>query len=226
MRSGTILALVLGVTACARADLVSAYEGFTYTAGTSLNGQNGGAGWSGGWFTPGGLDATTTSQSLSFGGLGVSGGAVSTAGFQPPNQGSSVAYFVRDLATPLGADGTTVYLSFLLRPDAGYGFYGGINFGNVFIGLSGNQTDYGLEGPVNDISASTVPAVAGQTVLLVLEAQFLPGNDELSLFIDPAPGQPQPATASVVKNDLDVGAVTSIVIHNYGGYTYDEIRIG
>jgi hypothetical protein len=151
---------------------------------------------------------------------------VSTAGFQPPNQGSSVAFWLRNLATSLGADGTTAYLSFLLQPDAGFGFYGGINFGNVFIGRSGNQTDYGLEGPVNDLSLSSVPVIQGQTVLLVLEAQFQAGNDVLSLFVNPTPGQPQPATPSATKNDLDVGTVTDVAINNYGGYTTDEIRIG
>jgi hypothetical protein len=68
--------------------------------------------------------------------------------------------------------------------------------------------------------------VQGQTVLLVLEAQFQAGNDLLSLFVNPTPGQAQPATPSATKSDLDVGTVNSVVINNYGGYTTDEIRIG
>jgi hypothetical protein len=213
-------------TVAARADALSAYDGFLYTVGSSLGGQNGGSGWVGSWFTPGGLDATITAQSLSFGDLGGSVGAVTTAGFQPPNQGSSVASWLRNLATPLGADGTTVYLSFLLMPDAGYGFYGGINLGNVFVGRSGNQAYYGLEGPANDLSLSNAAVVPGQTVLLVMEAQFQAGDDVLSLFVNPTPGQPQPGTPSATKNDLDVGTVTAVLINNYGGYTTDEIRIG
>jgi len=226
VKLATVLVLAVSSTVAARADSLFAYEGFQYTAGSSLGGQNGGSGWASSWFTPGGLDATTTAQSLSFGNLVVSAGAVTTAGFQPPNQGASVAFWLRNLATPLGADGTTVYLSFLLQPDAGYGFYGGIDFGNVFIGRSGNQADYGLEGPVNDLSLSNVPVVQGETDLLVLEAQFQAGNDLLSLFVNPTPGQPQPATPTATKNDLDVGTVTGVVINNYGGYTTDEILIG
>jgi hypothetical protein len=137
-----------------------------------------------------------------------------------------VATWVRSLATPLGADNTTGYFSFLFQPDAGFGFYGGINFGGVFIGRSGNQAFYGLEGPVNDVSLSSVPVVQGQTVLLVLRADFLPGNDRLSLYIDPTPGQPEPLTPDVVKTDLDVGTVNGITINNYGGFTTDEIRSG
>lgn len=226
MRLGTVIVLAISSTLAARAGTLIAYDGFAYTSGSSLNGQNGGSGWAGGWSTPGGLDATISAPGLSFGGIGGADGAATTAGFQPPNQGSSVAFWSRDLAAPLGADGTTVYLSFLLQPDAGAGFYGGINFGNLFIGVSGNQVDYGLEGPANDLSLSNVAAVPGQTVLLVLEAQFLSGNDQLSLFVNPTPGQAQPATPSATKSDLDVGTVTSIVINNYGGYSTDEIQIG
>src|SRR5579871_1272557 len=214
MKLGTTVILTILGGIAAQADTLSAYEGFQYTTGSSIAGQNGGSGWAGAWTTPGGLDATTTSG-LSFSDLLVSGGAASTAGSQPPNQGSSVAFWLRSLSTPLGADGTTVYLSFLLQPDAGFGFYGGVNFGNVFIGRSGNQSDYGLEGPTNNLSLSNVPVVQGQTVLLVLEAQFLAGNDLLSLFVNPVPGNPQPATPSAVKSDLDVGTVSSIVINNY-----------
>lgn len=226
MKSGAVLVLAVFSVVAAQADTLSAYDGFQYTTGSSINGQNGGSGWAGAWSTPGGLDATVTASSLSFNDLLVSGGAASTAGFQPPNQGSSVAFWSRSLTTPLGADGTTVYLSFLLQPDAGFGFYGGINFGNIFIGRSGDQADYGLEGPASDLSLSNVPVVQDQTVLLVLEAQFLPGDDQLSLFVNPTPGEPQPATPSAVKTDLDVGTVSSVVINNYGGYTTDEIRIG
>jgi hypothetical protein len=226
VRLVTVLIFVFLVTVVAQADALFAYEGFQYAPGQTIAGLNGGSGWAGPWFTPGGLDATITAQTLSFGKLVVSGGAVTTPGFQPPNQGSSVAFWLRSLASPLGASGTTAYLSFLLQPDAGFGFYGGINFGNVFIGRSGNQADYGLEGPVNDLSLSNVPVVQGQTVFLVLEAQFQPGDDRLSLFVNPTPGQPQPVTPSALKTDLDVGTVSSVVINNYGGYTTDEIRIG
>lgn len=190
------------------------YEGFHYPAGSNIDSQNGGSGWSGPWGTPGGLEAT------------IAGDALSTAGFQPASQGSSVATWIRSLGTPLGADNTTAYFSFLLRPDAGFGFYGGLNFGNVFVGLSGNQSFYGLEGPTNSLDLSSVPAVVGQTVLFVLRADFLFGNDKLSLYLNPSPGGPEPGVPDVLKTDLDVGLVNALTINNYGGFTTDEIRIG
>jgi hypothetical protein len=202
------------------------YEGFSYLAGSSLSSQNGGSGWAGAWGSAGGLDATIAASSLTFSNLVVSGGALSTAGNQPPGQGSSVAYWVRNLGTTLGADNTTAYLSFLFRPDAGFGFYGGLGFGNLFVGLSGNQSFFGLEGPGGDINLSSVSAVAGKTVLIVVRFDFLPGNDRVLLYINPTPGQPEPAVPNVLKTDLDVGSVTSLAINNYGGFTTDEIRIG
>jgi hypothetical protein len=202
------------------------YEGFNYPAGSSINLENGGIGWSGGWGTPGGLDATIAASSLASGNLAVSGGALSTAGFQPPNQGSSVATWTRFLGTSLGPDNTTAYLSFLLQPDAGFGFYGGLNFGNVFVGVSGNQSFYGLEGPASDLHLSDVPVVADQPVLVVLRIDFLPGNDTLSLYLNPSPGQSEPAVPNVMQTNLDLGTVDSLTVNNYGGFTVDEIRIG
>jgi hypothetical protein len=76
------------------------------------------------------------------------------------------------------------------------------------------------------VSLSSVPAVQDQKVSLVLQADFLPGNDRLSLYVNPTPGQPEPVTADVVKADLDLGSINDVVINNYGGYTIDEIRIG
>jgi hypothetical protein len=226
MRRGLWVLSVLVATGIANAGPLLEYEGFNYAPGSSLNSQNGGSGWSGAWGTPGGLDATIAAASLTFGTLPVASGSVSTAGSQPPNQGSSVATWIRNLGTSAGADNTTTYFSFLLRPDAGFGFYGGVNLGGVFVGVSGNQSFYGLEGPANDLSLSAVPVVAGQTVLLVLRADFHAGNDALTLYVNPTPGGPEPGVASVVKSDLDVGAVTSLTINNYGGFTTDEIRIG
>ena len=231
MRPNSLCARFLFLSVCAAgmagAGTLFEYEGFSYPSGSSLSSANGGSGWSGGWGSPGGLDATVTATSLTFQNLAVSGGAVSSAGFQPPAMGSSVAYWGRDLGTSIGADNTTAYMSFLLRPDAGYGYYGGLNIGNaLFAGVSGNQSFFGLEGPLGDLNLSNVPVVAGTPVWFVIRFDFLPGNDRVSLYLNPTPGQPEPAVPTVVKTDLDVGTVTSLTINNYGGFTVDEIRIG
>lgn len=220
------LLLCVCAAGIANADTLAEYEGFNYPAGSSINLQNGGSGWSGAWQTPGGLDGIINGSSLTSGNLAVSGGALTTAGSQPPNQGASVATWVRTLGTPLGDDNTTDYLSFLLRPDAGFGFYGGLNIGNLFVGRSGNQSFYGFEDSANNLSLSSVPVVAGQTVLFVVRVDFLPGDDRLSLYINPTSGLPEPGVPDVLKTDLDLGTVGSLTINNYGGFSTDEIRIG
>jgi hypothetical protein len=79
------------------------------------------------------------------------------------------------------------------------------------VGRSGNQSFYGLKGPANDVSHSSVRAVQDQKVFLVMQADFLPGNDRLSLYMSPTPGQPEPVTADVVKADLDLGSINDVV---------------
>lgn len=225
MRFAALL-LFSGLWVTAQAGVLYEYEGFDYPAGSSIYLQNGGSGWSGAWGTPGGLDATIAAASLNGGGLATTGGALTDAAFQPPGQGSSVATWVRYLGTPLGTDGATAYMSFLFRPEAGYGFYGGVNFGGIFVGLSGNQLSYGLEGPGGALALSNVAATAGETVLLVLRVDFAAGNDALKLYLNPLAGAAEPGAASVTKSDLDIGNVDFLTINNYGGFTIDEIRIG
>jgi hypothetical protein len=198
------------------------YDGFQYPAGASLAGQNGGSGWGAAWDNGATQLDVKISSGLSFGNLATSPGAA----LSDPTTPNQVAFFSRQLGTTYGADNTTVYVSFLLRPEAGFGFYGGINFGNIFVGKSGPTTTYGIEGPVNDISSSTTVATAGTTVLLVLRADFLPGNDRFSLYVDPTPGGSEPAVADAVKTDFDSPAVNSLFLNNAGNYTTDEIRIG
>src|SRR5262249_7214638 len=134
-------------------------------------------------------------------------------------------FYFRPLVDTFGVDNTTVYLSFLLRPEAGFGFYGGVNFG-VFIGKSGITNTYGIEGPTNDISSTSTVATAGETVLLVLRADFLPGNDRFPLYVNPTPGGAEPVTPDAIKTNVDAGTFSEIFVNNAGSYTTDELRVG
>jgi hypothetical protein len=113
------------------------YDGFNYTAGADVSGQNGGSGWSGAWNNQGGAATNVSATSLSFGNLDISPGAATTVVPSGQNLGSDVTTYLRSFSSPVGADNTVEYLSFLLRPDVGAGFYGGLNLGGVFIGKSG-----------------------------------------------------------------------------------------
>lgn len=201
-----------------------AYDGFTYPIGASLAGQNGGAGWGGAWDNSNTVSDLTIGAGLGFGALATSPGAAFSNPVDPP--AIAVAFFGRPLAASVGADDTIAYLSVLLRPDAGFGFYGGINLGGLFIGMSGITTTYGIEAPTDDVSSSTVEAEEGTTVLLVLKAEFLAGDDIFSLYVNPTPGGAEPVAPDATKTNFDLGLASSIFINNAGGWTTDEIRLG
>jgi hypothetical protein len=197
---------------------------------------NGGAGFAGPW-TQGGFNAfasgyTLLERSLCRRDLDTAGGSVAGDAF------SSINGAVRSLAQPLGVDNTTVYVSFLLQPRGTLnegifnGFFGltlnGSLGNDLFIGKPGGGVveQYVLE---NRGGAGQVPsgtqAIVGKTTLLVLKAQFMPGNDVFTLYVDPRPNRPEPAS-SIVKTDVDLGLVSKIGIYSTGAFAIDEIRIG
>lgn len=230
--------LLMMLTAWQAPAEVIAYEGFACKpAGSSLLGSNGGRGFATPW-QAGGFNAASYGDyrveqgSLAFGRLATSGGSVS--GEMVP---SAIGGLFRRLAQPIGEDGTTVYLSFLLRPNgtlnAGHanGYFGLCLHSTIahdmFIGKPGNGSfdEYVLEdrGTFRQVP-SAVKAAVGQTVLLVVRADFFAGPDRFTLFVNPTPGEPEPAGA--VKYDLDAGPIDGIVIYSTGAFSIDEIRLG
>ncbi len=227
-----VLSMVL-LSQPARASEI-AYEGFRPSFPIHANG---GAGFAGPW-TQGGFNAfasgyTPRERSLCYPKLQANtGGSVSGDAF------SAINGAVRTLGQSLGADGTTVYLSFLVQPRGSLnegvlnGFFGltlNGSLGNeLFIGKPGGGLldQYVIEnrGGAGQVASGT-PTVTGRTTLLVLKAQFLPGNDVFTLYTNPTPGRPEPAS-SVVKTDLNLGVVSRIGIYSTGAFTIDEIRIG
>ena len=226
------LALLLALTATLAPNgagaAVVAYEGFGYDAGVDLSGQNGGTGWAGEWKNQGGAPTLTTTPGLGFGALAVTPGAASTAVVVTTDPGAKITTYPRSLAAAFGADGTTTYLSFLLRPELGFDFYGGLNLGGgLFIGKSGTPvTTYGLETGGANIAPASVVAKAGETVFLVLRAQFLAGNDVFDLFVNPLLGGAQPLLADAEMSNFNLALTDSLYINNSGGWTIDEIRVG
>lgn len=235
-----IVGLLLGLTPVHAA--LIAYEGFDYASGSDIRGQNGGTGWASGSSWSGYAPSVTwpglvTSSGLSYGSLAIQGNALTTAttpGIDPP---PSSAIYWRNLPG-FGQDGTTLYVSFLFRPETGFGYYGGVNLtddiGNgIYVGKSGatGYDTYGLEGPLNNIDSSVFPVTAGETAFIVLRAEFLSGNDSYSIFVNPLLDGVEPGIASASKTDFDpvpgsTLAGTTFNFNNYGYYTIDEIRVG
>lgn len=209
-----------------------AYEGFDltfpqYNTGYGFNGA-----WQQGGFNVFAAGYTANEASLSFGGLQTSGGRISAAAF------SSINGAVRNLVQSLGVDNTTVYLSFLIRPQGTLnggvfnGFFGVTlngSFGQeLFMGKpgAGAVEEYVIEnrGGFGQVASGT-STVVGQTALLVVRADFLPGNDIFTLYTNPVPGDPEP-TSGVLKTDLNLGVVSRLGIYSTGAFAVDEIRLG
>jgi hypothetical protein len=207
-----------------------AHDGFTPSFPIYANG---GAGFAGPW-KQGGFNAFASGyvpleRSLCHARLRSEGGSVSGAAFGAINGA------VRDLAAALGAG--TVYMSFLIQAQGTLhegifnGFFGltlnGSLGNDLFIGKpgAGAMAQYVLEhrGGFGQVPSSG-SAATGRTTLLVLKAEFLPGNDHFTLYVDPAVGRAEPTTG-VIKADLDLGTVSRIGIYSSGAFAVDEIRI-
>ncbi len=253
IRTNTV-AVFLSVTLfIAASPLLSAqtvYEPFRLTFPSYNTGTGFSAAWTLGGFNASAADYRASDDSLSFSkgkkddrdkkdrdddgkvGLETSAGSIIGDAFMEINGAT------RNLSSPLGADNTTMYVSFLLEPrgtlDQGIfnGFFGvtlnGSLGNDLFIGKPGGgaQDQYVLEARGGEGQVpSGVSTVVGKTAFLIVKAQFLPGNDQFTLYVDPKPGDSEPFNG-VLKKDLDLGSVAKIGIYSTGAFVVDEIRIG
>jgi Secretion system C-terminal sorting domain len=209
------------------------YDSFSYAA-DSLSGKNGGTGWSGAW---GAGKINIVATGLTYGGLPVLAGTTQlnlTSNLQTTTS-------TRALTTTMGTVGTTIWYSFLLKPDKTTIFdYCGLNIGaggtQVFIGYQGTNfvlNKAGGGGTNVSISFDSVGFTVGQTAFLVLKMVFTSGIDSATIYINPTAGLSAPDVPSShvgSKKDLDVGTFSSLVISGGRGFSannsqLDEIRI-
>jgi Concanavalin A-like lectin/glucanases superfamily/Immunoglobulin domain/Bacterial Ig domain/Immunoglobulin I-set domain len=218
------------------AEMPVASEEFDYSTGT-LSGGAGGSGWAGPWVDQAGFSGS---------GL-VLGGSITDPTATLPRSGNhgglsgalADAAALRNLAAPLGADGTTMWISFLLRPDGsvGSGKYGGLVLGGT-VGTGANglfigHTSGGYR--VERIGTGTGPVVSGiapaqgVTVFVVARLEFLAGNDRTTVYLNPTPGLTTPDSSyTATYTNLDLGAFTQIKMAGGGSVqqSFDEIRVG
>src|ERR1035438_7914341 len=244
-----LLAAALLASSSAQATQLT-YEGFAYvpTGPLSIDGQGGGTGWDASWgqFLGGATSYIITNGSLAdLSGLLYTGSnSVFTTG------GFGGRYFTNtppNWATP----GIPMYFSILIRPGntpATNHYYGlqifsnAANTGNghdLFIGKNGSGLNWGLEYTTNSISGTTTstvpvdaysstPAAANQTVLLVVRVDFnFESPDVFTLYVNPTPGNPEPAVASATITN-DIGTQNGIALNTGNGAWafFDEFRLG
>jgi hypothetical protein len=216
-----------------------AYEAFDYTPVSPLANQNGGAGFFSAWSEPpvfvDGINRNPPPEiigedSLAFGSLRTSGNRVLTAG--------EFSFDSRDLN--LNPTGGVLYVSFLLRRDTdgnggqyAVGDYGGVELDgtgtSILFGDSADNDLYSIEiAGTGFPAASSVKVVTGATALLVARVAFNPSSEDIKLYVNPAPGLPEPTAANVFRDDLDLGTLTGIGISTgtNAQWSVDEIRLG
>jgi hypothetical protein len=218
---------------------LNAYEPFDYgSVGADLQGNNGGFGFSAPW-VPGGLNAFNSNNydiaagSLASGSLLTQGNSVASGSV------NAISGVTRSLTVPLGAPGTTAYISFLLEPqgtlgDGAFAGFFGVTLDSplepeVFLGKpgAGALDKYVIEerGGANQ-QASGVTTQVNQTALIVVRAQFgLAGSsDTFTMFVNPTPGAAEPASGTTMI--ADIASIDQLGLYSTGAYRVDELRVG
>ena len=207
-----------------------AYEGFDYGISVPVQGLTGGTGFAPWDAGPGNYN--TVPSGLSFGDLSVSG----RRAFTPSTDPSFPEILGRSLSTPITTG--TVYASFLMRSELtlGAGFadgYFGLNlegtFGSgLFIGMpGGGLQEWVMEDVGGGNQVSTGQAVLSEQIKFMVVKLDLnaTGTETATLYVDPAPGGPEPAVGTV-KSGFEIGDFTNIAMNGGGAFSVDEIRIG
>ncbi len=251
-----------------------AYEPFAEAASGVMSGTSGSedSGWAAGWMdeTAGGAvpgydfaSATplTYSNLATNGNYAIGGNGYSTIGRQlnVSASGPFSSYLGTGMSngsptSMIGAPGTTIWLSFLLRQDAsGQPFWVSLNsnggtyaywveYPNIAVGYFGSASNnasgnpmWGVQltsssGIVVGSALSNVPVVAGQPALLVLEVTFGSTQNQVNLYVNPTSlGGAAPTTPSATYSTATNLAFESLTY--YGGNStdqssLDELRIG
>ncbi|MEI7970589.1 MAG: DUF4347 domain-containing protein, partial [Betaproteobacteria bacterium] len=218
---------------------LAAQESFTGSVTVPLAGSGTGTGWTGAWSAPaGGFQVNGTPTLADPANQLPTSGAVVVG-----NLGASLldAEATRTLTTPLGVNGTSTWVSFLLRPDQ---IASGSNCMGVVVGATTslfagyNDGKFVLEEPggAGRVFASGITPTAGQTYFLALEINSVAGNDTARLYVNPTPGKLNPdstAARIVTRGDVDLGAIGAITLSTGRSGTgvtnasaIDELRIG
>lgn len=225
-----------------------AYEGFDYNTGSgNLPGKSGGLGWGASWTQINGSGSSVTAGNLTAG-TNAPGGydaqSLGNSNFMPNNQRDGrlidtspggrfgTAGYV-DGSGNIGADGKTVYISFLQQPDGTSLFY-------EFEFHRGDLGDPGRIGGVgNDTMAANVTLRTGGTQTLigpgstavnlyVVRIDFKPGNDDVFVYQNPLSAS-EPAIPTLAKldaSDMSFNGISLAAFVNNRTVKHDEIRIG
>jgi hypothetical protein len=218
------VALAAGSAALAGADTI-AYEGFAYGGSPNLAGANGGSGWGSAWFKLSSIPTGVILEGMNWPGVPAVGNSALTA----PFASADYTRYSRSIA-PYAAPQDVVYVSFLFRPNVGFGVGGGLAFGTwengMVVGLVPGTGQYGLSGFQGPSSLTGHTAALSQTVFLVAKVRKnADGTISWSLFADPASTSQEPAVPEASMTIPGSALPQAVNLYNDGGFSTDEIRI-
>jgi len=229
------------------------YEGFDYVIG-SLAGQNGGAGWNGSWVDVGGGGGITVASG------NLTAGAKASSGFDARSTGNSAfvsnanrlgryldcsangafaSHGLIDVNGRIGANGTSVYISFLQQPNSTAIFYefelkrDDLGDGGRIAGIGNdagdNNVHWRTESPAGG-SSTFGDLGAGDTGVnyYVVRIDYLNGNDNVYIYRNPTSNtEPSVPTLAVTgAGDLSFNGVSMAAYLNGVTVKTDQIRMG
>lgn len=232
-------AMVLAVTTAEAAPVF--YEPFSYTAG-SLNGQNGGTGFSGAWTSSGTTTTVVASPGLTHGLLATTGNRVAGLGSMSMRRpfsstgltgnGSTLYFSILFSATDTTAGTATAIPSFFSDSTGPYGQFSGFSVSYDIRSSTELYMDARIGGSVR---ATTLIAGAnyygGVTDMVLGRITFsdTPNQDRLEVWRNPAlAGDPGTPLFNVTGEWTDPGSNNSFYMNKYNDpdRNIDEIRLG
>lgn len=237
-----LAAFVLAVAPAVSVAQPFVYEGFSYPAGQSINGMNGGTGWANEWSTSSPNQFTVFSGSTSdpTGRLLTSGNQIRTSG-----SGTTHHSMTRTTAVDLrAASSSSLWIGFTIQRIDPFSSptYGGLvignevgsaanNTGRLFIGDPGGSDLWSLERAGGGVGQFSNHSATNAPNLLVVHIQFQDnGPETVRLYVNRPPGGGTPASADAFLSlDLNPsnGPVTIAEFWSSGSiYQFDELRFG
>ncbi len=239
---------LLASAATSKAALM-AYEGFSYSTGSgNLSGQNGGFGWGATWQTVNNGASSVQSGSLVAGANAPAGyDSYSTGNFAfTPNNTRSGRFLDTSAGGSfgtkgylnggnIGANGKTIYISFMQQPNGTTSYYE-FEFHRGDLGDPGRIGGLGNDSGGNTDVYLRVPA-AGQTSIgpgstsvnfYVVRIDFLGGNDTVKVYMNPTSGtEPVSPTLNMPSaGDMSFNGLSFGCFNNGRTVAHDEIRVG
>lgn len=229
-----------------------AYEGFDYTSGGVLAGQNGGVGFgvntwiyvnSGSPYGPTTVGSNSETYSLNPDNAATATGESAYTKsndrrgrmLDTTSRGAFGLNGYLDANGNIGADGKTLYLSFTQRsannlPDSFFEFElkrNDLGDGGRVMGIGDDVSGNNMNLRTGSLANQSLGARNLSTNLYVVKIDFLPGNDRVTVYRNPV-GTSAPASPTISVTNADVsfdGLSMGAFIGNQGVYT-DEIRLG